>query len=138
MRTWLIDTGPLVAYLNARDHFHGQVVKALAEFTGQLATTNAVISEAMYFLSGDVGGARLLAKFIGGSRTVIYDFCQAPKLLEAALLMERYADAPMDFADATLVLLAEGLGVADLATLDRRGFLTYRFGGRKAFRLVLD
>ena len=59
-------------------------------------------------------------------------------LRDAALLMERYADTPMDFADATLVLLAGDLGVADLATLDRRGFLTYRFSGKKAFRLVLD
>lgn len=133
-----MDTGPLVAYLDREDPSHALVVEGLAEFAGQLATTNAVISEAMYFLSESAGGARLLADFVATSGTAVYDCCQAPALRDAALLMERYADTPMDFADATLVLLAGDLGVADLATLDRRGFLTYRFSGKKAFRLVLD
>jgi predicted nucleic acid-binding protein len=44
----------------------------------------------------------------------------------------------MDFADATLVLLAEALGVRDILTLDRRGFSTYRTRPRGGFRLVLD
>jgi len=53
-------------------------------------------------------------------------------------LMERYADTPMDFADATLVLAADHLDVADVLTLDRRGFSTYRTSKRRAFRLVLS
>jgi hypothetical protein len=57
---------------------------------------------------------------------------------DAAGLMERYADTPMDFADATLVLLAEALGVFDVLALDRRGFSTYRTAGGRPFRLVLD
>jgi len=52
--------------------------------------------------------------------------------------MERFADAPMDFADATLVLLAKGLNVHDILTLDRRGFSIYRTRGRRPLRLVLD
>lgn len=52
--------------------------------------------------------------------------------------MEKYADTPMDFADATLVLLAEALEVYEVFTLDRRGFSTYRTRERRAFRLVLD
>jgi predicted nucleic acid-binding protein len=52
--------------------------------------------------------------------------------------MERYSDTPMDFADATLVLLAEVFEVLDILTLDRRGFSTYRTAGGSAFRLVLD
>ncbi len=47
-------------------------------------------------------------------------------------------DIPMDYADATLVLLADGLEVWEILTLDRRGFSTYRTKGRRAFRLVLD
>jgi predicted nucleic acid-binding protein len=41
----------------------------------------------------------------------------------------------MDFADATLVLLAGTLGITDIVTLDRRGFSTYRTSRGKAFRL---
>ena len=43
-----------------------------------------------------------------------------------------------DFADATLVLLAEAIGVRDILTLDRRGFSTYRTPRRGSLRLVLD
>ena len=50
--------------------------------------------------------------------------------------MEQYAETPMDFADATLVLLADDLDVRRIFTLDRRGFSTYRTRSRKAFQVV--
>jgi hypothetical protein len=136
--TWLIDTGPLVAYLDARDPGHGGVAAALDDFSGQLATTSAVITEAMHFVGASTKGPRLLAEFVATSHTEVYDLCRPPELLEAALLMRKYADTPMDFADATLVLLAEALDVRDILTLDRRGFSTYRARGRRSLRLVLD
>ena len=45
--------------------------------------------------------------------------------------MAKYADLPMDFADATLVVLAELLGTTTVFTLDRRDFGIYRLGRRK-------
>ncbi len=50
--------------------------------------------------------------------------------------MEKYHDLPMDYADATLVALAEESETDHVFTLDRKGFSTYRLRGRKAFRLV--
>jgi predicted nucleic acid-binding protein len=138
VRAWLIDTGPLVAYLDAADPWHGRVVARLGDFAGQLATTSAVVTEAMHFVAASKNGARLLADFIAVSRTEVYDLCRPPELMDAALLMQKYADTPMDFADATLVLLAEALGVHDILTLDRRGFSTYRTRRRRSLRLVLD
>lgn len=44
----------------------------------------------------------------------------------------------MDYADGTLVLLADALGVPDVLTLDRRGFSTYRTNRNRPLRLVLD
>lgn len=133
-----MDTGPFVAYLDAGDPEHGAVVACLDAFHGQLTTTSAVITEAMHFVTADRSGARLLAEFIAASRTGVYDLCRAPELLEATSLMEKYFDTPMDFADATLVLLAEALDVREILTLDRRGFSTYRTRRRHGFRLVLD
>ena len=138
MKTWLLDTGPIVAYLDAADPGHAEVVQCLESFTGQLATTGAVITEAMHFLSAAKEGPGLLAELVELSRVEVYDLCRPPELREAARLMEKYADTPMDFADATLVLLAEALGVHDVLTLDRRGFSTYRTRRRRALRLVLD
>lgn len=138
MKTWLLDTGPLVSYLDAGDPEHERVVACLADYTGRLATTGAVITEAMHFVSVSREGARVLAEFVVASGAEVYDLCRPPELLESALLMEKYADTPMDFADATLVLLAEALDVHDILTLDRRGFATYRTRRRKHFRLALD
>jgi predicted nucleic acid-binding protein len=68
----------------------------------------------------------------------IVDMLQPPRIAEAAALMKKYADTPMDFADATLVRAAEQLGIVEVLTLDRRGFSTYRMSKGRGFRLVLD
>jgi predicted nucleic acid-binding protein len=47
--------------------------------------------------------------------------------------MEKYRDIPMDFADATLVCLAEETGINKIFTLDIRGFSAYRFREKKVF-----
>jgi predicted nucleic acid-binding protein len=102
-------------------------------------TTSAVLTEAMHFVSASPSGARHLADLIAASGLEVYDLSRPPELYEAVFLMEKYSDTPMDFADATLVLLAEALQVRDIIlTLDRRGFSAYRTRKRHAFRLVLD
>ncbi len=138
MKTWLVDTGPLVAYLDAGDPAHGEVASRLDAFAGALATTSAVITEAMHMLAVSRHGPRALAELVAASGLEVYDLCRPPELSEAVTLMEKYADTPMDFADATLVLLAEGLNVHEVLTLDRRGFSTYRTRQRRPFVLVLD
>jgi uncharacterized protein len=137
MRTWLVDAGPLIAYVNARDPNHSRVADRLDEFGGRLATSSAVIAEAMHFLVADSRGPRWLADEISGSEMQVYDFSRPPELYDAVGLMEKYADTPMDYADATLVLLAEALDVRDVLTLDVRGFSTYRTRTARALRLVL-
>jgi predicted nucleic acid-binding protein len=49
--------------------------------------------------------------------------------------MSKYSDVPMDYADATLVAVAETLGIRDILTLDRRGFSVYRYSSRGSFRI---
>jgi len=50
--------------------------------------------------------------------------------------MVRYRDRPMDFADATLVHLAERESLTSVFTVDHDDFETYRIGGRRRFRVV--
>lgn len=138
MKSWLVDTGPLVAYLSVRDRAHAEVTSRLDPFSGELFTTSAVITEAMHFLAPIPAGPRSLADFVEASGMRVVDFTQPVPLRRATRLMETYADTPMDFADATLVLLAEQFGMLEILTLDRRGFRVYRTGDRKAFVLVLD
>jgi len=136
MKTWLVDTGPFVAYVDHSDPQHEAVAATLDPFTGQLATTGAVVTEVMSFLSDVEGGPATFAELLLESETRLVDLTTADEILAAARLMERYADTPMDYADATLVLLGDELGVTDVLTLDRRGFSTYRTKKGRAFRIV--
>ena len=127
-----------MAYLDSRDPAHGEVAECLDAFTGGLAATSAVITEAMHFLAATPKGPRLLAELVRTSGIGVFDLCRPPELDAAAALMEKYADTPMDFADATLVLLAEALGQNEILTLDRRGFSVFRTRRGRPFRRVLD
>jgi uncharacterized protein len=51
-------------------------------------------------------------------------------------MMRKYADRPMDLADASLVWLANSTGVTDIITVDRADFAVYRTNKRKAFKNV--
>lgn len=136
VRTWLVDTGPFIAYINRRDRAHAAVATRLDEFSGLLVTTGAVVTEAMYFLADVPGGPAAFAELLVASGTRIAESFDPNQVLAATGLMSRYADTPMDFADATLVQLADALNVIDILTLDRRGFSTYRTAKGRAFRLV--
>lgn len=57
-------------------------------------------------------------------------------LHRAAALMRRYQDMPMDYADATLVALAEELRTNRVFTLDRKGFSIYRLHRDHAIEVV--
>ena len=138
MKARLLDTGPLVAYLDPRDPAHTEVTAHLDRFTGELFTTSTVITEVMFFAAPRAGGPRLLADFVIATGTTVFDFTQPSRLAEAAELMQKYADLPMDFADATLILLAEQADILEILTLDRRGFAVYRTRDGKPLHLVLD
>lgn len=138
MTAWLLDAGPLIAALNRRDPDHESCRRALDGFSGSLLTTGAVISEVMYFVGEVADAPEVVAVFVDEADVEIHDCFTKSRLRAAAALMAKYADTPMDFADATLVLLAEDTGIGDVLTLDRRGFRTFRYRGSKRFRLVLD
>ena len=136
MTRWLLDTGPLVAYLDRADSFHKTVARQLGAFAGQLLTTSAVVTEALHFVSSDVRGPGLLADFLADAEIQVSDFCTGAELRRAVSLMKKYANVPMDFADATLLLLAEALQVAEILTLDLRGFTVFRTLRGKPLRIV--
>lgn len=138
MNVCLLDTGPLVAYLDSSETEHDQIGAIIDGFSGMLATTAAVLTEAMHFVRRSRHGAVAVSEFVSRSGMQVHALCEPADIRAAAQLMRRYADTPMDFADATLVLLAERLAVADILTLDRRGFNTYRLADGTAFNLVID
>ena len=137
MKTWLVDTGPFVAYLDRGDPMHGAVATRLDAFGGVLITTSAVVTEVMYFLSDVRGGPRSFAELLVAAEVHVAGGTLPADVLEAATLMAKYAHTPMDFADATLVMLANDTAITDVLTLDVRGFSTFRTARGRPFRLVL-
>lgn len=135
----LLDTGPLVALLDRSEPEHQPVHRFVARFEGQrFLTSGAVITEAFYFLADVQNGPASLASFLEASGTDVRDVFTGDGLTAAVRFMNKYADTPMDFPDATLVWLAEQTGTDRVLTLDRRGFSSFRFGKNRRFKLLLD
>ena len=78
------------------------------------------------------------AEILEASATEVRDVFGPNALAAAVRLMNKYADIPMDFPDATLVWTAEQTGTDSIMTLDRRGFSSFRFAKNRRFDLVLD
>jgi predicted nucleic acid-binding protein len=131
----LLDTGPLVALLNARDDDHGRCATVFREFRGRLLTTEPILTEAMYLLAPIRGGNGACIDFFARKGAVLVPQ-SSTSLLRAKDLLAKYDDVPMDFADATLVALADEVNVGKVFTLDRRGFGVYRFRRNRSFSIV--
>lgn len=129
----LTDAGPLVALIDADEADHQLCRAVLAQVEPPLFTTWPAFTEAMYLLAraGGATGRRALWSLVTSDRLVITDLT-APEVERCAALMERYADLPMDLADATLVAVAEARGLREVFSLDR-DFQVYRIHGRKPF-----
>lgn len=134
MHSVLLDTGPLVALLDRSERSHTKCATFFKALEGNIFTTEPVITEAIYLLGPSVKAQRTCIEFIIKSGMTVVPQ-SAESLSRAIILMEKYQDIPMDFADATLVVLAEESDIYDIFTLDKRGFNTYRISGRKAFNV---
>lgn len=132
MRSVLLDTGAFVALLDRSESHHDRCVRFLTEYQGRLLTTEPVLTEVMYLLGPSVNAQRSAVNFIlRGGATLVPQSMES--LARSVTLMEKYRDIPMDFADATLVTLAEDIGIQEIFTLDKRGFTVYRIRGKKTF-----
>lgn len=131
----IVDAGPMVALIDARDPDHGVCRKALGQMSTPLVTTWPAFTEAMYLLGA--GGwrpqAALWDRLEDGSLAIAAD--GDLNLHRVRALMEKYGDTPMDLADATLVALAERLQTRRIFTLDT-DFRVYRYKGRQSFEMV--
>ena len=132
----LTDAGPLIALIDADEGDHQTCVLALRQLDLPLVTTWPAFTEAMYLLSraGGPVGRQALWRLVLNDRLELADLDRAA-LKRTAALMDKYADRPMDLADATLVALAEIRNQRRIFTLDD-DFSIYRIHGRTRFDIV--
>jgi predicted nucleic acid-binding protein len=134
-RDVLLDAGPLIALLNRRDQWHAACAEAWPALAPRCVTTDAVVAEACHVL-GARAGERALPLEMLIAQDVPIAALHAPAHRVCAVLMRRYADTPMDYADATLVALGDALGVRRVFTMDRKGFRVYRGARGLPFELL--
>ncbi len=130
----LLDTGPIVATLDSRDQWHRESAGAIERHADRCITSEAVVTEACHFAARTGrSGAVVLDMLLDLGIPVVS--IEQHGLRTCARMMDRYANVPMDFADATLVALGEVFEIRSVLTLDRRGFSVYRPAAGGEFRL---
>jgi uncharacterized protein len=131
----LFDTGAFVALIDKSEARHADCVAALEQWSGPIVTTEAVLTETLYLVGPSWQAQLFCFEFFRRGVLALIPSSLA-SLQRVAVLMKKYRDLPMDFADGTLVALGEELETDQIFTLDRRGFGVYRLHGRKPFHII--
>ena len=133
MTSILVDTGFLVSLFRPADRLRAQARECLLANRRLLLTAAPVIVETCFFLDA-TGKGRLLEWAQRGAVAV----AEVPvsSYAEIGTIIRKYADRRTDFADATLVWLANNTGMRDILTVDEADFSVYRLKGGKRFALV--
>ena len=137
MKSVVVDSGFLIGLFDETDPLHGRCREFLKDYRGRFLTTEAVLTEALALLA-TAQQLRCLDWLADASRAGLLEVNREPLDFRAIeKLARKYADQPMDFADASVVLLAMRAGVREILTADRRDFAVYRLAGKTRFIDVL-
>jgi predicted nucleic acid-binding protein len=133
----ILDTGPLLAALDAADPDHAACAALLVDADEDLVVPGLVLAELDYWCHERLGVDAwlvFLEDVVRGAYRV-----EPPALVDlerCAALQRRYADLGLGVVDASVVALAERLGERRVATLDHRHFAVVRPAHAGAFELV--
>jgi predicted nucleic acid-binding protein len=127
----------LYAYIDEDDGDHEASLRLLESHPGPLLVPQLVIAEVSYMIETRLGWSSEV-RFLGdlASGNLITQPVHAGDWIRIAELVARYHDLPLGTVDASVVALAERLGVRAVATLDRRHFTVVRPNHVPAFELL--
>jgi predicted nucleic acid-binding protein len=129
MKHIIVDTGPLVAYLQANERHHAWTVQQFSNMPPPFLTCEAVLAEACFLIGRCRGDPLDLLDLV--ERGLIRVAFQLPgEISRLRELMRKYKDVPISLADACLVRMTEHLNDCVVVTLDH-DFSIYRRHGRK-------
>ncbi len=131
----LVDTGAILALLDRTDRWHPLCVRAFKEMRLPLLTSEAVLTELFHLVGDSRREMEAAWRFVRSGALALAQIGHE-ELAPIHALMSRYWDRPMDFADATLVHLAERESLSTVLTVDHADFETYRIQGRRRFRVL--
>ncbi len=133
----VLDTGPLLAALDAADPDHGRCAALLRDATERLLVPGLVLAELGYWCKKRLGVDAwlvFLEDVEGGAYELAYPTVE--EIARCRALQTRYADLGLGIVDASIVALLERLEEPVLATLDRRHFGAIRPAHVEALRLI--
>lgn len=136
LHTVLVDTGALVALFDPDDDWHARTVAALEKLTAgtRLVTTLAIVTETTHLLDFDLRNQFAFLDWLAAGGAQLRHL-NADDLAACRARMAQHADRPMDFADATLVRIAELDGRVHVLSVDS-DFDVYRVGRKKFINLL--
>jgi predicted nucleic acid-binding protein len=133
LRVAIVDTGPLVAFLNRRDRHHTWAAGQFGNLSPPLLTCEAVLSEAAYLVRGLAGGPQAVLELV--ARGVVKPtFRLQDEISTVKAIVKRYA---RDLADACLVRLSELHSDCVILTIDPEFRDVYRRHGRQVIPTLL-
>lgn len=129
----VLDTGPLVAFLDASDRHHRWAVGEFGRFDGTVHVCEPVVTEALFLLRGHRPAQEKILEWIQRGDLA----CESTLAIEAGAirgLWKRYGNVPMSLADACVVRLSELHPRAEVCSMDS-DFVIYRKGTGEPLRL---
>ena len=130
----LIDAGPLIALFDSSERHHQAVKAFLKGNPRRYVSTLAVFTEVSHMLDFSVAAQQDFYQWVLYKGVIISDINQND-MLRLVELTEKYADLPMDLADATLIITAEKTGIREIISLDK-DFDIYRLPGKERIRNI--
>ena len=131
----LLDTGPLVAFLNRRDEYHEWAMAQWSQIAPPMATCEAVLSEACFLLSRMHGGSEPIMDLLQ-RKIIVPSFRLEDQIQPIQKLLKKYRSVPMSLADACLVRMSELYPENRVLTLDS-DFGLYRRNGRQMIPAIM-
>jgi len=135
----ITDTGFWLALADQQDTHHQAARQKLKEIDEGLITTWCVVTETCYLLlkrKGVLAQSKFMESLANGAFETFN--LQPYHAHRIAQLMQKYANLPMDLADASLVILAEEIGHGRILSVDYRDFNTYRWKSTQPFQNLLQ
>lgn len=130
----IVDTGPLVAFVDRRESHHTWARERFGELNAPLLVCEPVLTEVLFLLRRLPQAQDGILGQVGAGRLRIA-FSLSDEIEAVRGLLAKYADLPMSLADACLVRMAELYGDHSVCTLDG-DFRVYRKHGRQAIPLI--
>jgi predicted nucleic acid-binding protein len=130
----IVDTGPIVAFLDLAERHHGWVAGCLEDLEAPLLVCEPVLTEAMYLLRRYPGAQDALLELVRNDALRVA-FRIDEHVGALGKLLQKYRDTPMSLADACVVRMAEIHERHAVLTLDS-DFSVYRKHGRAPITLI--